>query len=51
MSLEERVIRLESTIAELKALCLAQGQQNSDLKERCNNLEIDVKILRQGGNL
>jgi len=51
MNLEERVQLLERRLKEVKDLVKAIGGQNSELKTRCNNLEIDVKILKQGGNL
>jgi len=51
LTLEDRVKNLERTINELKSLHFALGRQNTELKERCHGLEVDIAILKQGGNL
>ena len=51
MSLEDRVAWLEQELDAQKSLIRALGKQNTDLKTGVNDLKIDVKILRQGGNI
>lgn len=50
-TLEARVTRLESHVKELMTFCTTIGNQNSALKTICNTLEIEIKILKQGGNI
>jgi len=51
LSLEDRIVVLEKGLKDLSDLYRAIGKQNADLKTRCNGLEIDIQILKQGGNL
>lgn len=48
---EDRVKKLEETIIELKGLYKGLGGQVSELKEKCHSLEVEITILKQGGNL
>jgi len=51
LSLEDRVKLLEQSVKDAIDLARATGRQNVDLKEKVNKLEIDIAILRQGGNI
>lgn len=51
LTTEERLVILENGYKDLSDLCRALGRQNTDLKTKCNSLEIDIAIIKQGGNI
>jgi len=51
ITLEERVYQLEKRVKELTDLTISLGNQNAVLKTKVADLETDIKIIRQGGNL
>lgn len=51
LSLEDRVALLEQRVKDAMDLAKATGRQNVELKERCNKIEIEIAILKEGGNI
>ena len=51
LTLEDRIKRLEQTNTELLGVVKAMGGQITELKTTCHNLQVDIQILKQGGNL
>lgn len=51
LTLEDRVKKLEQTNAELLGVIKAMGGQITELKKTTHGLEVDIAILKQGGNL